>query len=137
MARVAGAALQCQQRASPSWSTRARSHFGTGAGSLRRASMRSRNGIRSPGDTSITASPLRCNRRTKTQALGPLDHWDQGQDGIGVVLRIRERSSDERRHRDRVLMRECFRIGDERSGQSDANGSTINADVSGLPSALA
>ncbi|MBN8924565.1 MAG: hypothetical protein BGP10_13225 [Rhodanobacter sp. 68-29] len=69
--------------------------------------------------------------------MGALDNLDERQDGIGVVLCIRERSGDEAGHRDAVLMRERFRIRDERSGQGDTKGSAINADVSGLPSALA
>lgn len=83
------------------------------------------------------ASPLRFRRRTEPQALGPLDDGDERQDGIGVVLCIRERSGDEAGHRDSVLMRERFRIRDERSGQSDAKSTTIYAEMGRLPSALA
>ena len=104
---------------------------------MRCASMRSRNGSRAAGDISIMASPLCLLGWTEAYALGALDHLDEGQDGIGVVLGIRERSGDEAGHREAMLMRERFRIRDERSGQSDAKSTTIYAEMGCLPGALA
>lgn len=83
------------------------------------------------------ASPLWLLRRAETHALRALDHLDERQDGIGVVLSVCERSGDEAWHRYPMLLREGFRITHRRSGQSDTKSAAVNAEVSGLPVALA
>lgn len=68
--------------------------------------------------------------------MGPLDHWDQGQDGIGMVLSVCERCCDESGHGDPVLMRERFRFRDQVGRQCDSQWAAINAKVCGLPVTL-